>query len=276
MARGENPEDNIIDFLLEIDGTNIGRGRSMSMDRRRSHELKFLKGELHAYYVIAPTGAKRYWNHNHDRDSIPDVRRMEYNSVGGGGEGATDRGGDFVNGDAYVVSHDGKFYSFSGNTVHSEFLSGDPVRAAGIIVSVKGRVQAIDNRSGHYRPGWRNLLQAVEILADQGVFAREAVVALVVSETSTMFFRVADYIRLGQMGFPFGEATSVVRGYQRKYAGAIPVPESVMPYIPAVLKHGWSNDKGNQWDRFFDHFYMQGRNEMPKDVFDLRPHQDWG
>ncbi len=261
---GEDPADNIIDFLLAFDaGDYDSSARSMTADRLRSHELKFRDGKVWAYYIrrkkVGEEGEdrQRYYNYSHDwQDAILAVRRETYDSAGGSNTEAAFRGkDDFLQSDTYVVAGDGKFYSFGGDTIHSEFFSGAPVQAAGKIVAVAGEIQAIDNRSGHYLPNWKNLLQAVKLLADARVLASEAVIGLVCSNDSTMYFTVPDYIRLGNAGFPYTATFNVVSGYQRRSKYDIPVPPSKLRYIPGPGRKNWNNAAGNKWDLFFRDFY---------------------
>jgi hypothetical protein len=297
MDSGEDPAETLIDFLLDwSDRKGGGNARSMSTDRLRSHELKFKEGRVYAYYAAGGGHEKendpekkirydtvgRYYNRDHDDlATVLSVHLKKYDSQGGGGQGAADRDGDFVMGDTYVVGKNGKFYSFSGSTIHSEFFSGAPVQAAGGLVASDGLIEAIDNRSGHYRPGWKILLQAVELLANEGVFAREAIVALVANPVSTMFFTVRDFIQLARREFPFPETTKVVRGYQERYQNRIPVPASRMTCIADVTLRRWPKgpkadpvkDPDNQWDLFFRHFY--GNQGAPKDIAQLKPRSDW-
>ena len=52
---------------------------------------------------------------------------------------------------------------------HSSLASGDPVLAAGEMLIFKGRVYAINNQSGHYRPPPASLNRVIETLRNQGM-----------------------------------------------------------------------------------------------------------
>lgn len=64
-----------------------------------------------------------------------------------------------------------------GSFNHSSFMSGKPVMCAGNISFANGYLTMIDNGSGHYRPGARNLKDAISFLHYQrGVSMQEVVV----------------------------------------------------------------------------------------------------
>jgi hypothetical protein len=90
--------------------------------------------------------------------------------------------------------------------------------------------------------------------------ASEAVIGLVcirpdAKEDSTMYFSVADYIRLGKVDFAYSPTLNVIRSYQRRYKHGIPVPAAKLQYIPAPGRKNWNNASGNRWDRFLRDFY---------------------
>lgn len=49
---------------------------------------------------------------------------------------------------------------------HSSFLSGKPGLCFGMIKVDNGEITYIDNRSGHYKPTKKNLINAVDKLCD--------------------------------------------------------------------------------------------------------------
>jgi hypothetical protein len=267
IEKEADPAEGIVDFLLnyEFHTSHMSdTSRSMEKDRLNSHRLIFRKGYAYAYYVEIKGNKVRYMNWRHDkREEIILVRPDFYTSAGGGGSGPAFRGGeDFIGGDTYVVGADDRFYAFLGTTIHSEYFSGHPVQAAGLIVAKDGKIQAIDNRSGHYQPNWRNLLQAVQILQNHQVFDREAIVGLVSPSGSVMFFTVDDCIELGNNNFSFEKTALFVRHYKNRYNGNIPVPASRLKYIPERLKIGWNREENNRWDEFFIDFFGK---PLPKD-----------
>jgi len=279
INEGRDPAENIVDFFLGYDSEVVVRPYMMSTDRLSSSQIKFKDGLVYAYYCDEAMMDGGEWRNGKVHYNVEGYMRMRYDlraeadyrlgpdlvsvyldKYDSAGATLPRGGGDFRKGDAYVVGANGKFYSFGGNIIHSEFFSADDVQAAGLWVARGGKIQAIDNRSGHYRPGWKNLHQAVTALKNQNVFDRDAIVGLVVSPESTMFFTVKDFSDLAALGFPFGETVRVVRGYQGFYKakGGIPVPPSKLEYLPDELKQGWSND-GKRWDQFFKHFYTKDK-----------------
>jgi hypothetical protein len=52
---------------------------------------------------------------------------------------------------------------------HSSFVSGNPVRCAGMIQIKKGKVTGVTDHSGHYRPSPRHLYNFCSYLEQQGV-----------------------------------------------------------------------------------------------------------
>jgi hypothetical protein len=78
----------------------------------------------------------------------------------------------------YVLAN-GTFHLAHADDFHSWAAGGAGVAAAGLIAGDKGKVVAIDNASGHYAPNWRQLRQAVQLIANNGAFAPNGVVGLV-------------------------------------------------------------------------------------------------
>jgi hypothetical protein len=52
----------------------------------------------------------------------------------------------------------------AGQWHHSSFLSGNPVRCAGMIKIIQGKVKGVNNHSGHYRPRPRHLYNFIKYL----------------------------------------------------------------------------------------------------------------
>jgi len=59
---------------------------------------------------------------------------------------------------------------------HSSFISGGPVRCAGMIGGANGKITYIDNNSGHYKPPYKNLRKLVKYLFNKGFFYDTATV----------------------------------------------------------------------------------------------------
>lgn len=73
----------------------------------------------------------------------------------------------------YAMDTDERLYCTQkkrfGTFNHSSFLSGHPVICAGTLCIQNGNLTAIDNNSGHYKPGTDNLVDCVAVLGSQGV-----------------------------------------------------------------------------------------------------------
>jgi hypothetical protein len=264
MAAKRDPAAGLVEFFLGF-GTGAERpsARSMPADVLASRRILFDAGRAHAFYTERDGLVVRYNGAFHDKETssvraVTSVHRRPYTSTQGTqGSGAAKRtGDDFLGGDTYAISPDGDMHTWNPQTIHSEYLSGAAVQCAGLIVVVDGKVRAIDNRSGHYQPGWANLLQAVALVEEHGAFAAEAIVGLVVDGETTMYFAVADFLSLGRRAFPFVETVAVVRTYQQRYRGRIPVPDSKLEHIPAQARQGW-HGLDNQWDRFLQRFFVR-------------------
>ena len=79
----------------------------------------------------------------------------------------------------FVESADGAFYSSShalGRFHHSSFLSGAAVRSAGEWKVEAGRIRLISGKSGHYKPGVRELARLLRALQDRGALAMARVI----------------------------------------------------------------------------------------------------
>jgi hypothetical protein len=77
----------------------------------------------------------------------------------------------------YVLVED-IFYVTPPDDFHSWAAGGSGVAGAGLIAADNGKIVAIDNSSGHYAPDWRQLRQAVQLIANSGAFSSNAVVGL--------------------------------------------------------------------------------------------------
>jgi len=61
----------------------------------------------------------------------------------------------------FTVSLDGRIFICDCDDLnvfhHSSFVSGEPVRTAGELFVIDGRIIAVNNKSGHYKPTYRSL-----------------------------------------------------------------------------------------------------------------------
>lgn len=250
QLKDKDPCEQIVEFLFNLDSNELDYGYTAGMDSDRQGSCRIVanKGLLNAYYV-QPAGeaATRYIPKWHSATlAISTIHRLPLNTIGGG---ASRGGGDFKGGDPYVLSPEDKLYSinFEG-TIHSQFLSGDAVKGAGLWVVRDGKVLLIDNRSGHYMPSWRGLLQSVQWIAEREAFHPDAAVGYVISSYDVMFFRVQDFLRLGKAGFPYEATRDMLRGYHRKYEGQIPLATPMKAHIPADYLTDWADGRKDRWN----------------------------
>ena len=81
-------------------------------------------------------------------------------------------------GEAYVWLKSGKLLihpHYVGTFHHSSFDDGRKVRCAGTIAVTGGKIERLDNSSGHYRPSTRHFLTLLEVLS---TYRKEAVIFL--------------------------------------------------------------------------------------------------
>ncbi len=106
----------------------------------------------------------------------------------------------------YVMRHDEILFDPNpkvDKSFHSFLVDEKSIQAAGGIVANNGKIIAIDNMSGHYRPGWRLLAQAVDRLIE--VLDNNAVVGVFSDGApgggETWFFPVRVFARLAGNDF---------------------------------------------------------------------------
>ncbi|HUV64516.1 MAG TPA: hypothetical protein VMW24_11505 [Sedimentisphaerales bacterium] len=101
---------------------------------------------------------------------------------------------------------------------HSTMWSGKAVQAAGILAAWNGKLIAVDNASGHYRPNWYLLYKAWEDFCKQGVFHDQGMLGIVVAIDgndatpfgrsegfyANQFFKAKKFMELAKEGFKIG------------------------------------------------------------------------
>ncbi|MFN6529220.1 hypothetical protein [Nostoc sp. ChiSLP03a] len=83
--------------------------------------------------------------------------------------GAPNNGNDWM---IFVLSPDGKFYADAhkeGEYHHSSALAGIPVKGAGAIQVINGKLEAITDKSGHYKPNMHQMYTTLKHLEKLGV-----------------------------------------------------------------------------------------------------------
>jgi hypothetical protein len=241
---GRDPYDSIVAFFLKLENRPIVDARAYATDNQRAYYRLLYKSAKEAggstrllcalYHYNMGHRGPRYCHHldGHNPYTGPfQCRWLYYNSQEYFNAGRSDLH-DLVGGDLYVADRDGNFYSFQPSEFHSFLLAGEAVMSAGIMVVKTGKVRAIDNKSGHYQPTWKNLHQAVDELDSNGVFDRDAVVGHVLPggdampDGNVMYYAKDDFLDLGNRHFPFEAAFKVIDRYYRVYKGGLPVPPS--------------------------------------------------
>ena len=114
-------------------------------------------------------------------------------------------------------------------------MNGDAVSAAGILTAKAGRVQAIDNRSGHYQPGYRQLLSRSGISWQISCSRGDAFVSLYVSDASALYFSPTEFVQVASSAMNFSAVTKHLSQQQTKFQGRLPVPATTAYLIPRVL-----------------------------------------
>ena len=162
---------------------------------------------------------------------------------------------DFTKGSLYAIDPSCNMYCFGTSKYHSALTNSAPVAAAGILVAEAGRVVAIDNRSGHYQPGFRQLLSAVKYLKANGVLEPDAFVSLYVAKDAAMYFSPEDFILLAEGGLRYVETAKKISEIAQKYGRRLPVPQRHAHLIPLKLADFPLCPRGDRWDLMLAKIY---------------------
>ncbi|MFP5492381.1 MAG: hypothetical protein ACLGG0_12825 [Bacteriovoracia bacterium] len=89
----------------------------------------------------------------------------------------------------FVMDDEGRFFfkenAIEGEFHHSSFLSGKPVAGAGELIFNDGKLHAITNLSGHYRPPAEYMHQVTHALEAQGIILPKFVLRLTLDPSAT-------------------------------------------------------------------------------------------
>nr|MDZ8288015.1 hypothetical protein [Nostoc sp. ChiSLP01] len=102
-------------------------------------------------------------------DTWTDAFGDDLSSEGMKALGAPNNGNDWM---IFVLSPDGKFYADAhteGEYHHSSALAGIPIKGAGAIQVIDGKLQAIADKSGHYKPNMHQMYTTLKHLEKLGV-----------------------------------------------------------------------------------------------------------
>ncbi|MGD9885158.1 MAG: hypothetical protein AB7U95_34170 [Reyranella sp.] len=167
-----------------------------------------------------------------------------------------------------AVSHDfsrGTLYAMKGVTAmrcypstkfHSALFEGHETSAAGMLVADDGRVVAIDNRSGHYQPGYQQLQTAVQFLESNLLFEPGAFVSVYVTDHDALYFEPADFLHAARRQMNYRVVADFVAKRARDY-GHLPVPvaQRHAGLIPPALSGFPVHNGRNRWDGMLAEYY---------------------
>jgi hypothetical protein len=278
---GFDPVDHIVEYIIDIPGTvllgegpkqaRLGTSEDLTpliMVQIRSSvpgDEQFSRGELSrmwTYQVKVAKDAPHYdwvpgWKWTNEAWAkhaigLPTLRVVEsMDSASPGRAGIS----DFTKGSLYAIDEASNMYCFGTSKFHTALTNSAPVAAAGILVAEAGRVVAIDNRSGHYQPGFRQLLTAVKYLKSNLVFEPDSFVSLHVTTDDAMYFSPEDFIAVAEGGLRYVETAAKIAEIARKYGRLLPVPPRHAHLIPPKLADFPKTGRGDRWDLMLTSMY---------------------
>jgi hypothetical protein len=162
---------------------------------------------------------------------------------------------DFTRGTLYAMRGPSVMRCYPALKFHSALFNAEMTSAAGILVADEGRVVAIDNRSGHYQPGYRQLQTAVQFLQSNLLFDHDAIVSVYVADADALYFSPADFLAAAQSGMDFRVVTGFIARRAQQYGDRLPVATRLADLIPAMLRDFPMHDGRNRWDRMLANYY---------------------
>lgn len=168
---------------------------------------------------------------------------------------------DFTRGTLYAMQGPTAMRCFPSLKFHTALFDSDLTSAAGMLVADDGRVVAIDNRSGHYQPGYRQLQTAVQFLHSKLVFEHDAFVSVHVSnkdqethaEADALYFSPTDFLTAAHSGMSFNVVAGIQARMAQQYGHGLPVPARHASLIPPLLSD--FSDGRKRWDRMLASYY---------------------
>lgn len=182
---------------------------------------------------------------------------------------------DFTRGTLYAMRGPSVMRCYPSVRFHTALFDSELTSAAGMLVAEEGRIVAIDNRSGHYQPGYRQLQTAVQFLHSNLLFEHDAFVSLHVSnsdadsgtEADALYLSPADFLVAAQHGMSFGIVAGILARSAQQYGHGLPVPARHANLIPPALRD-FSNGRA-RWDRMLASYYG-GKHGLESIVADLK------
>lgn len=176
---------------------------------------------------------------------------------------------DFTRGTLYAMRGPSVMRCYPAVKFHTALFDAEVTSAAGILVADEGRVVAIDNRSGHYQPGYRQLQTAVQFLQSNLLFEPDAFVSVYVSDEDALYFSPAEFLAAAQSGMSFRVVADSVARRAQQFGYRLPVATRHADLIPMVLRDFPIHDGRNRWDRMLASYYG-GNDGLETIVKDLK------
>jgi len=285
IAKGSDPVEHIVEFLIDktIDGpptianilANIWPtearlhltdlvGPSLTVQVRThvpgDERFSLPRGapRMWTYQVKVPVGLGSWkWTYEvwaANAASLPILRVVHTvaKSDGSGRRGVSD---DFTRGTLYAMRGPSTMRCYPTSKFHSALFDAEITSAAGILVADEGRVVAIDNRSGHYQPGYRQLQTAVQFLQSNLLFDPDAFVSVFVAQSDAFYFSPADFLAAAQSGMNFRVVTDSIARRAQQFGYRLPVATRHADLIPATLRDFPIDNGRNRWDRMLASYY---------------------
>ena len=219
-----DPAARLVDFFLSMDNFVKISTKYHSKDTGDYYKLFFAdNGKIYAYYVRDSNNLWYHCSDEHLEKGLIPVKGI-YHTLGGevnsDGNYMDHRlssrrkdGVDLFGAEIYVMRND-IFYTYQASTgFHSHGVQGKGVQSAGLIVGDQGKILAIDNKSGHYRPSWKHLLQAVNLIDGKGAFDPDALVGIT-HGNGCVFMRLNDFKNTAAKSFPLNDTLKAInRGH---------------------------------------------------------------
>lgn len=162
---------------------------------------------------------------------------------------------DFTRGTLYAMRGPSVMRCYPAVKFHTALFDAEVTSAAGILVAEEGRVVAIDNRSGHYQPGYRQLETAVRFLQSNLLFEPDAFVSVYVADEDALYFSPAEFLVAAQSGMSFRVVADSITRRAQQYGHRLPVAARHADLIPTVLRDFPVHDGHNRWDRMLASYY---------------------
>jgi hypothetical protein len=278
---GFDPVDHIVEYIIDLGGVSFDRGPRLARLDTSEDLTQFIKvqirssvpgdeqfsrGELSrmwTYQVKVAKDTPSYgpwlpgWKWTEEAWAkhaigLPTLRVVESMKATTQGRASIS---DFTKGSLYAIDEASNIYCFGTSKFHTALTNSAPVAAAGILVAEAGRVVAIDNRSGHYQPGFHQLLTAVKYLKSNLVLEPDSFVSLHVTTDDAMYFSPEDFIAVAESGLRYVETAAKIAEIARKYGRLLPVPPRHAHLIPPKLANFPNCGRGDRWDLMLTNMY---------------------